>query len=88
DLADLTIVRARTAPAGQTGDEVFTVYPGPTIVGPLNGSVVEGTITADDLLGPLAGQTIADLVNLIKAGEVYINVGTTANPGGELRGQL
>jgi hypothetical protein len=38
--------------------------------------------------GPLWGETIADFVALIKAGSVYLNVGTTSHPSGEIRGQL
>jgi hypothetical protein len=39
-------------------------------------------------VGPLKGKTIADFVALIKAGSVYLNVGTTSHPSGEIRGQL
>jgi CHRD domain len=36
----------------------------------------------------LRGETIADFVALVKAGSVYLNVGTSAHPLGEIRGQL
>jgi hypothetical protein len=87
-LTDLTIARLRSGVAGATGDEIFTIYPGPNIAGAFSGVVAEGSFTAAQLLGPLAGKTIADLEALIEAGSVYLNVGTIANTGGEIRGQL
>jgi cell division septation protein DedD len=87
-LTDLTIARLRSGVAGAVGDEIFTIYPGPTIAGAFSGVVAEGSFTAAQLLGPLAGKTIADLEVLMEGGSVYLNVGTIANTGGEIRGQL
>jgi hypothetical protein len=61
--------------------------------------VAEGTITADDFIGPLAGLTMADLVDEILAANAYVNVHTSDGvdppntgpgdfPGGEVRGQI
>jgi len=47
-----------------------------------------GMITQEDLVGPLAGQTLDALVNEIIAGDIYINVHTVQHPNGEIRGQL
>ena len=52
------------------------------------GPLADGTLTAADLIGPLAGQTIADLVAIMEAGNAYVNVHTKANPGGEIRGPI
>jgi hypothetical protein len=52
------------------------------------GLQVEGVITSDDLLGPLAGSELADLIAAIEAGNAYVNVHTTQNPAGEIRGQI
>ncbi len=49
---------------------------------------ITGLVRAEDLVGPLAGQPINVLADAIQAGNVYINIHTTANPSGELRGQL
>ncbi len=55
---------------------------------PANGVFASGTLTDADLIGPLAGATIADLCDLIAEGKAYINVHTVSDPAGELRGQL
>ena len=56
--------------------------------GKFSGVFAEGTITDKDLIGPLQGKTIADLVNTIKSGDAYVNVHTAGNPDGEIRGQI
>jgi len=50
--------------------------------------VLSGFITADDLVGPLAGQSIAALAEEIRNGNIYVNIHTKRNPSGEIRGQV
>jgi CHRD domain len=56
--------------------------------GIVNGQLSNGTITSADLNGPLAGKQISDLVNLIKIGGAYVDIHTTQNQNGEVRGQI
>jgi Cu/Zn superoxide dismutase len=56
--------------------------------GPFSGLIAQGTIMDKDLIGPLQGKTVADLVALFKSGDAYVNVHTNANPDGEIRGQI
>ena len=67
--------------------------------GAVNGVIATGTLTADDLVGPLAGHPLSDLLSAIEAGNTYVNVHTNDGvaptntgpgdfPGGEIRGQL
>jgi hypothetical protein len=62
--------------------------PAVLIPGRHSGVLATGTLTNADLRGELAGETIADLVDGILAGNAYVNVHTSANPTGEIRGQL
>jgi hypothetical protein len=73
--------------------------PGPTGAGRTDGVLAEGTITAANLVGPLAGQPLSALIELMISGRAYANVHTndgdaTPNegpgdfPGGEVRANL
>jgi CHRD domain len=79
-------------PGANAGVAVW-LYPedGPppeVIEGRHSGTLATGTITSADLVGDFAGMSLADLVDEIIAGNAYVNVHTTQNPGGEIRGQL
>jgi hypothetical protein len=88
-LKDFLNARLRLGKTGLTGEEIMTIREGVPIKGLFSGLVVEGDFTADDLIGPLVGKTIDDLVALIKAGEVYLNVSTKSHwRTGEIRGQV
>ncbi len=89
---------------GTNGPIFLWLYPqptpqvaGPANAGPTNGQIAFNTAHASDLVGPMAGKTIADLVAAVQAGQVYINVHTSGAglgipsgqpgniPGGEIR---
>ena len=88
NITSVTVARLHEGNAGSAGPTIFTIYHGPTKTGSFSGTLAQGSYTAADLLGPLAGKTVTDLVTLIKAGSVYLNVGSSANIHGEIRGQL
>jgi len=88
------------APAGVNGPVVLFLY-GPMAPGSgrLNGVIAEGTVTAANLVGPLAGHPLSDLIDAMAAGNAYVNVHTNDGvdppntgpgdfPGGEVRGQI
>lgn len=93
-------------PVGVNAPIVVWLFPsttpgvtGPLGAGPQNGKLAEGTITAANLVGPLAGHPLSDLIAAIQAGNAYVNVHTNDGiaptntgpgdfPGGEIRGQL
>ena len=56
--------------------------------GTINGLLTAATLTSSQLTGPLAHKTIDSLVNMIRSGEAYVNVHTTQNQNGEIRGQI
>ena len=86
------------APVDANGPIVLSMVPdtagfladGAFITDPLtlNGILVEGTATADDLVGPLEGEELEDLILLIENGDTYVNVHTVENRPGEIRGQI
>lgn len=88
------------APAGTNGGVVTFLYGNaPAGGGRLDGVIAEGTITSANLVGALAGMTLADLVGHLRSGNAYVNVHTNDGvaptntgpgdfPGGEIRGQV
>jgi hypothetical protein len=61
--------------------------------------LAEGTITAANLIGPLAGHPLSDLIADMESGGAYVNIHTNDGvaptntgpgdfPGGEIRGQI
>ncbi len=87
-------------PAGVNGPVVLFLYGNaPAGGGTLNGVIAEGTATAANLVGPLAGQPLSVLIAHMTAGNAYVNVHTNDGvaptntgpgdfPGGEIRGQI
>ena len=73
---------------GQNGDVIFTLFKPATPIDILNGTLVEGKVTAVDLQGPLKGKTVNDLVQLINNTKTYVNIHTEQYPNGEIRGQI
>ncbi len=105
DVDNLWMAHIHQGSEGVNGPIVVWLLPdaGPppasSIPGTSKGRIAEGEITAGDLVGPLAGKTLDDLVDLIAGGGAYVNVHTNDFvdppntgpgdfPGGEIRGQL
>jgi hypothetical protein len=93
NIENVTAAHIHLAPPGENGGVVLWLYPidgppGVLIPGPSNGILAQGVVTADNLTGALEGGSLDDLIAEIEAGNAYVNVHTSANPGGEIRGQL
>ena len=56
--------------------------------GKVDGTLAQSSINSTSLIGPLKGKQMTDLVKLINGGQAYVNVHTTQNPPGEVRGQI
>jgi hypothetical protein len=91
-IENVTMAHIHRAPPGVNGPVVLWLYPaGPPaqlIPGPFEGMLASGTRTSVNLVGQLAGQDLSDLVDLMIAGETYVNVHTSQYPGGEIRGLI
>jgi hypothetical protein len=73
----------------ENGDVVATLFnSSKTPIDIINGTLVEGKITAADLQGPLQEKTISDLVNLMNNTQTYVNIHSIEYPNGEIRGQI
>ena len=92
NIENVTQAHIHLGPATATGGVVVWLYPdappATLIPGRTDGILAEGDITDAEVIGALAGQGIAGLLAAIEAGNTYVNVHTTTNPPGEIRGQL
>lgn len=92
NIDDVTMAHIHLAPRGENGAVVAWLYPDappPQLIeGRTNGPLATGTVTDDDLVGPLAGADLDTLVDAIEAGEAYVNVHTSEFGRGEIRGQI
>ena len=92
NIVDVTQAHIHQAPAGVTGGIVVWLYPSEPpaelIPGRSQGVLAEGVITEADLVGALDGMGLAALVDDLRGGNAYVNVHTSANPPGEIRGQI
>ena len=69
-----------TGAAGSNGGVILPLTPGP--------SPMVGTLTAANFAASGPVTTFVEAVAAIRAGTTYFNLHTTANPGGEIRGQI
>lgn len=85
------------APGTNQGVVMFLFGPIAAGGGLTGGQIASGTKTSADLIGSMAGQTLQDFINQVKAGNVYANVHTSDGtktsgpgnlPGGEIRAQV
>lgn len=86
-LTDVTAAHIHLGAPGENGPPVAFLFMTDEPV-TQDGLLAAGVLTADDLIGPLEGAPLSDLLEEIAAGNTYVNVHTLAHPGGEIRGQV
>lgn len=92
NIEDASMAHIYLAPPGKDGPPAVWLYPPappPAIkAGKFEGTLAEGDIKAEGLLGELKGKPLSALIQKFDAGEAYVNVHTKGKPGGEVRGQI
>ena len=102
DLLNPAAADMHLGPAGANGPLVVKLFPARGAApkkGPFSGVLAEGTFDASDLIGPLAGADLEELLEQVRTGNAYINVHSNdgldppnSGPGdyrlGEIRGQI
>ncbi|MBD2870806.1 CHRD domain-containing protein [Paenibacillus arenilitoris] len=88
DIRRVTAAHIHLGPKGVNGPVVAFLFGDSPFGITVRKGVVTGRLTAANLMGPLSGRTIADLVREIKNNNAYVNVHTEQNPNGEIRGQI
>lgn len=88
-LTNPTVASIYQGTPGDSGDAVYTLFVADDPnAGTYQGTLAEGTVVAMDLIGPLSGGTIKDLLALIEDGEAYVSVGNKSHPVDAIRGQI
>jgi hypothetical protein len=92
NIENVFMAHIHYGPPGENGPIVAWLYPAspPSVLipGRFSGVLAAGVVQDTNLTGPLSGQTVQDLVDLIQDGEAYVNVHTSQFPSGEIRGQI
>jgi hypothetical protein len=86
NVVNITASHIHLGATGANGPVIVPLYLGPAKTGSFTGSLAEGDITASTLVGSLQGKSLSDLVTDINNSQCYVNIHTTAHPGGEIRG--
>ena len=73
---------------GENGPVVADLFNPTNPTGAVNGKLTAGTLTSSKLTGSLHNKELSALVNMIRSGEAYVNVHTTQNQNGDIRGQI
>src|SRR5215469_2441352 len=73
---------------GENGPVVADLFSPSNPTGAIKGKLAAGTLTSSKLTGSLHDKELSALVNMIRSGEAYVNVHTTQNQNGEIRGQI
>lgn len=84
-ITGITAAHIHSGAAGVAGPVVVTLFQPGAPTGSVNGVFASGSITATSLP---SGVTLESLKTLLLSGNAYVNVHTTANPSGEIRGQV
>lgn len=88
NVAGAIAAHIHTGAAGTNGPPIVFLFqqaaPGATVSG---GSLAAGAVDASDMIAS-AGVSYDSMLSLIRRGNAYVNVHTTARPAGEIRGQI
>lgn len=88
NIEDVIGAHVHNAAAGENGPIVAFLFGDPfTDPVTVDGTLAQGTVTAGDVVGPIAGDFGA-LLDAMRSGNTYVNVHTVDHPPGEIRGQI
>ncbi len=88
DIEGATQAHIHQGAEGENGDVVVGLFNATEPTDVNDGTLEDGDFTAEDFVGPLQGQNMSDLVDIIQDGQAYVNVHTESNPPGEIRGTI
>lgn len=85
DIEEVVAAHIHCARQGENGPIGVTLFQG----GPIGeGTIARGEATEPDEGNACGWVNLGDVVGAMRSGDTYVNVHTTANPAGEVRGQI
>ena len=87
NLTNITAAHIHAGAAGVAGPPVVFLFQASTPISVQAGLLSAGSFDAADMI-PSANIGYDSLLSLIRRGNAYVNVHTTARPAGEIRGQI
>ena len=84
NITGVTDVQLRSGAPGEVGPAIADLYNGPTTGAIASGTLTSGVISASGL----TAISLDSLKVLMRNGKAYVNLTTTAQPNGEIRGQI
>jgi hypothetical protein len=75
------------ATSAQNADIVLNIFIPASATGAVNGTLASGAVVAGSHL-LVGGATLDAVLSMLRSGQSYLLVHTTANPDGEIRGQM
>lgn len=92
-ICNITQAHIHLGEEGENGPVIVWLYPEegaePELIeGRFDGTLVEGTFTEDDFVGPLEGASFEEATGALQDEGAYVNVHTEQHPDGEIRGQI
>ena len=83
-ISNAVMAHIHSGAVGLNGDIIVTLFNGPDTGANFSGTLASGTIRSADV----SGMSLDQLVASMRSGQTYVNVHTTQNLGGEIRGQI
>lgn len=87
-ITDITMAHIHAGIMGQNGEPVVDLLKTGKLNKTQGATIIKGQIKASDLKGPMAGKTLQDLQTAMANEKAYVNIHTSKNPNGEIRGQI
>ncbi|MBI4681629.1 MAG: CHRD domain-containing protein [Nitrospirae bacterium] len=85
NVKDVTAAYIYMGLKGENGRAVVVLF---DVREPWTKAIMEGTITAKNLIGPLVGNSLGALLQEMGEGNTYVKVRTDEYPEGHIRGQI
>jgi hypothetical protein len=87
-MTNVTQAEVNLAEQGKNGPIILTVFTSKAPLSNITGVLSQGNISSANLEGPMTGKQLSSLRDIMQQGNAYVNIRTTQNPNGEIRGQL